>query len=310
MLKGKINVAATKTTTPKQPVLSEKAREKKTGTPCGCPGGSPKWLRRIFRESGKRREIVFDRGVYVDKNTFQAASVEFVRSRRTNYARSRLQKLAEKPKGLFRQFKAGTPCGCPGGRLFMESEKRTGDPFVQEHGQSGDYGALQQVQGSYAEHDEGGDIGHAAPDLTAHGDDAFQGQTVELGEFGQQINGVEGAAEDGHGQCAQHKSDDGGMLALMHMVPDSGGKHKGAAYHEIGKITHEGGGGALDHQLQQDLDAFACHGSRGTQVKTAQQHGQFGEVQLVEAGCQEQQGEIQHMQHSRDGGADADDADF
>ena len=41
--------------------------------------------------------------LYVDENTFQAASVEFVRQRRTNYARSRLQKLAESPEGVFRQ---------------------------------------------------------------------------------------------------------------------------------------------------------------------------------------------------------------
>ncbi|MGM9588633.1 MAG: hypothetical protein ACI3V0_00455 [Faecousia sp.] len=37
------------------------------------------------------------------KNTSQAASVEFDRHRRANYARSRLQKLAEKPEGVFRQ---------------------------------------------------------------------------------------------------------------------------------------------------------------------------------------------------------------
>jgi len=39
----------------------------------------------------------------VGKNTSQAASVEFVRHKRTNYARSRLQKLAENPEGVFRQ---------------------------------------------------------------------------------------------------------------------------------------------------------------------------------------------------------------
>ena len=44
---------------------------------------------------------IFGRGVYVDKNTSQAASVEFVRQRRTNYARSRLQKSVEKPQQGF-----------------------------------------------------------------------------------------------------------------------------------------------------------------------------------------------------------------
>ena len=47
-------------------------------------------------------KIVFGRGVYVDKNTYQAASVEFVRHQRTNYARGRLQNLSESPEGVFR----------------------------------------------------------------------------------------------------------------------------------------------------------------------------------------------------------------
>ena len=48
-------------------------------------------------------EIVFGRGVYVDENTSQAASVEFVCQRQTNYARSRLQISGEKTEGFFRQ---------------------------------------------------------------------------------------------------------------------------------------------------------------------------------------------------------------
>ena len=46
---------------------------------------------------------IFRQGVYLTENTSQAASVEFVRQQRTNYARSRLQKLAESPEGVFRQ---------------------------------------------------------------------------------------------------------------------------------------------------------------------------------------------------------------
>ncbi len=76
-----------------------------------------KRLRRIFRVSGKQSQIVFDRGaphgglscpfgaihlLHVGENTAQAASVEFVRRMRTNYARSRLQKNWRKsPKGFF-----------------------------------------------------------------------------------------------------------------------------------------------------------------------------------------------------------------
>ena len=51
-------------------------------------------------------EIVFGRGVYVDENTSQAASVEFVCQRQTNYARSSLLKNWRKsPKGFFDKLK-------------------------------------------------------------------------------------------------------------------------------------------------------------------------------------------------------------
>ena len=51
-------------------------------------------------------KIIFCQGVYLAENTSQAASVEFVCLRQTNYARSRLQKLSEKAKGLFRHAEA------------------------------------------------------------------------------------------------------------------------------------------------------------------------------------------------------------
>ena len=41
----------------------------------------------------EKSPIIFCRGMYLAENTYQAASVEFVRQRRTNYARSRLQKF-------------------------------------------------------------------------------------------------------------------------------------------------------------------------------------------------------------------------
>ena len=51
--------------------------------------------------AANRSKIIFDRGVYVGENTSQAASVEFVRLRRTNSARSRLRKPVEKPRRGF-----------------------------------------------------------------------------------------------------------------------------------------------------------------------------------------------------------------
>ena len=56
----------------------------------------------FFAEAKNKVKIIFGRGVYVDKNTSQAASVEFVCHRQTNSARSRLQKIGGKPrKGIF-----------------------------------------------------------------------------------------------------------------------------------------------------------------------------------------------------------------
>lgn len=57
--------------------------------------------RRVRRNSGEKIKIIFDRGVYVDKNTSQAVSVEFARCVWANYARSRLEKLGGKARRVF-----------------------------------------------------------------------------------------------------------------------------------------------------------------------------------------------------------------
>ena len=61
---------------------------------------------------------IFDRGVYLGENTYQAASVEFVRQRRTNYARSRLQKNCRKaPWGIFDSLSRGYAVHTLGGGI-------------------------------------------------------------------------------------------------------------------------------------------------------------------------------------------------
>ena len=73
-------------------------------------GASVHWPRTAYQKSlaefaarrRQRNKIIFSRDMCVRENTAQAASVEFVRLRRTNYARSRLQiLLSEKPGGFF-----------------------------------------------------------------------------------------------------------------------------------------------------------------------------------------------------------------
>ena len=60
-----------------------------------------KCLAEFAAVAANKVKSIFDRGVYLGENTYQAASVEFVRHGRTNYARSRLQKPVEKPRGGF-----------------------------------------------------------------------------------------------------------------------------------------------------------------------------------------------------------------
>ena len=43
-------------------------------------------------------EIIFGGGMYFDKNTYQFESVEFVRQKRTNYARVKLQTFGGKAR--------------------------------------------------------------------------------------------------------------------------------------------------------------------------------------------------------------------
>ena len=89
------------------------------------------------------------------------------------------------------------------------------------------------------------------------------------------------------------------------MVPDGGRQNKTASNHKVCKISHKGGGGAFDHQLQQDLDTFAGNCGRGAQIETAQQNRQFGEIQFIEFGSDKQEGEVQNMQNCGNCGADA-----
>ena len=62
---------------------------------------APKASQSFLRKQEKKSETVFGPGVYVDKNTLQAASVKFVCLRQTNYARSRLQKTVGKGRRPF-----------------------------------------------------------------------------------------------------------------------------------------------------------------------------------------------------------------
>ena len=87
-----------------------------------CRGGHPSACQKSLAEFAARRrqrnKIIFSRDMRVRENTSQAASVEFVRLRRTNYARSRLQAFCRKnPEG----FSTVSNEDCPRSPHFFQS---------------------------------------------------------------------------------------------------------------------------------------------------------------------------------------------
>ena len=150
------------------------------------------------------------------------------------------------------------------GRLFVNAEEGTGDSLVQQHGQYRNHCTLQQVQRSHTQHGEGGDVVNAVMDSSTHGNDGVQRQTEKLGELGQKIHRIESASKKRHGHSAQDQTNDGAVLALVEVIPEGGGQHEGAANHKVCQITHKGGGGALNQQLQQDLNALTGYGGAGS----------------------------------------------
>ena len=90
--------------------------------------------------------------------------------------------------------------------------------FIKKESQYRYGSTLDEIQRSYADHDKGGNTVHAAVDAGAHGDDAFHGQTEQLGKFRQQIDGIEGGAEECHDEGSGSKSPDSAGLCLFNMV--------------------------------------------------------------------------------------------
>ena len=193
------------------------------------------------------------------------------------------------------------------GVMLFFPEQGTGHVLIKQHGQDADHDTLDDVQWYHAQQgqlvygvDDGIDGG-------THGDDGVQGQLKEPGELGDQIDGVEQAAEDCHAERTQDKTHQSGLFTLVQMIDDHGGQNQGGAHHEVGQVAHEGGGGALEQELQQHLQSQTDHACTGSQEEAAQQNGDLGEVQLIEGGSQEGNREIQHIEDHGNGTAHADD---
>ena len=94
----------------------------------------------------------------------------------------------------------------------MQAEQRSGDAFVQKHGQNADAQTLDQVQRCNTEKYQTPNRIHSREDGTASGYDGIHGHE-HLGKSWQQVQGIEGTAEYGHGGGAQGKTANGSRLA-------------------------------------------------------------------------------------------------
>ena len=178
------------------------------------------------------------------------------------------------------------------------------DPFIEQHGQNAYHQALEQVQGGHCQQDKGGNAGDAAVDLGACRHDLVQGPVVHFRVGGQQIDRVKQAAEDSHDQRSHAQARDGGALGPLAVIDHGGGEHQGAAHGEVGQLAHEGRGGSLEQELDEDLQNLRQHARDRPQVEGTDQHWQLGEIHLVEIGGQKQKGKLQEHEQARQGGGD------
>ena len=105
----------------------------RAGTLPGCLSVS-KSLAEFAARRRQRNKIIFSRDMCVRENTSQAASVEFVRLRRTNYARSRLQSFVGKTRRVFRQSQASGQEHCPDAFCLHARRSDAGVDFFPNYG--------------------------------------------------------------------------------------------------------------------------------------------------------------------------------
>ena len=84
------------------------------------------------------------------------------------------------------------------------------------------------------------DAGDAGIDLGAHADDGLHGHAVERGEFRQQIDRIERAAENRHAQRADDKADERALLAGLCVIDKACGQDERAADGKVGKVADKG----------------------------------------------------------------------
>ena len=121
---------------------------------------------------------------------------------------------------------------------------------------------------------------------------------LHIGRVGDEVVG--GHAEHGHDGCTGNGTQNGGLAALVALVDKArhSGEHR--AQHKVAQLTHTGGGGALDDDVQQVLHKADDHAVHRAQCKGTQQGGQVGEVHLDKGRDEHRQRELDEHQDKGD----------
>ena len=173
-------------------------------------------------------------------------------------------------------------------------------PLVEQVGKGRDQNALEEVHRHDGQQDEARDARDRGVDLLSHGQNGVHRDSVELGEFRQEIDGVEQAAENRHDRRAGCEADQRGFPGFVHMIENGRGDDHGAADGEVCKVAHKGRAGALEEQLDDDLQKLRYDARDRPEIERADQHRHLAEVQLVER-RREKKRDLQCHQHARKG---------
>ena len=95
---------------------------------------------------------------------------------------------------------------------------------------------------------------------------------VDVGEDG----------DDDQRDAAEHDADGRAALGAVLAVVEHGGQHVGGAEQELLHLAGEHGAGALEHELEQDLDADDFERAGRAEDKAADELRQVGEVEVGE----------------------------
>ena len=168
--------------------------------------------------------------------------------------------------------------------------------LVDQYAEHGIQQALDQREG-HVENDQALDqaVGRRQNGLV-HAKNGFQRHVVEL-HIGRVSDEVVGRhTEHRHGCGTGNGTKDGRFAALVVLVDEARHRREHRAQHEVAQLTHTGGGGALDDDVEQVLheaDHYAVHGA---QCKGTQQGRQVGKVHLDKAGNEHRDGKLNEHQ--------------